>query len=71
MGKVIDHEAEQGIERHHRLSQELGRFSGKFALLLKKTYHGSLIYAGGDDVLAFMPLHTVLQCAQKLAEDIL
>lgn len=29
-------------------------------------HDGSLIYAGGDDVLAFLPLHMLLKCAQEL-----
>jgi CRISPR-associated protein Cmr2 len=32
-------------------------------------HDGALIYAGGDDVLAFLPLHKVLPCAQRLAND--
>jgi CRISPR-associated protein Cmr2 len=30
-------------------------------------HSGALIYAGGDDVLALLPLHTVLACARELA----
>ncbi len=69
MGKVIDHEAEQGSWRHQQLSRKLAEFSESVRSIVEsKGNQGSLIYAGGDDVLAFMPLHTVLQCAQKLAE---
>lgn len=66
MGKVIDHEAEQGPEQHQQLSRKLAEFSASVRSIVESN-HGSLIYAGGDDVLAFMPLHTVLQCAQELA----
>lgn len=34
----------------------------------RKGHEGALIYAGGDDVLALMPLHTVLECARALAQ---
>jgi len=67
MGKVIDYEAEKGSERHQQLSQALAKFSESVRSIVEG-YHGSLIYAGGDDVLAFIPLHTVLQCSQKLSE---
>ncbi len=32
---------------------------------------GRVVYAGGDDVLAFLPLHTALRCAEKLREAFL
>lgn len=47
-------------------------FSGKlasFAALAKQiveTHSGVLIYAGGDDVLAFAPVHNCLECAREL-----
>lgn len=68
MGKVIDHEAEKGPERHQELSGKLANFSESVRSIVER-YGGWLIYAGGDDVLAFMPLHTVLQCAQTLANE--
>ena len=68
MGKAIDHEAEKGPDRHQELSQKLATFSESVRSIVE--HHGGwLIYAGGDDVLAFMPLHTVLQCAQTLANE--
>jgi len=33
------------------------------------TYSGELVYSGGDDVLAFVPLHRAIDCARKLADD--
>ena len=69
MGKVIDHEAQKGPNRHQELSRKLAEFSESVrAIVENKRNQGSLIYAGGDDVLAFMPLHTVLQCAQELSK---
>ncbi len=66
MGAVITAQAEHGYERHRQLSQALARFAGKVAGIVRK-YQGAPVYAGGDDVLAFLPLHTVLQCASELA----
>lgn len=66
MGAVITAQAEHGYERHRQLSQALARFAGKVDAIVKK-HRGAPAYAGGDDVLAFLPLHTVLQCASELA----
>ncbi len=66
MGAVITAQAEHGYERHRQLSLALARFTSKVDGIVKK-YQGAPVYAGGDDVLAFLPLHTVLQCASELA----
>ena len=66
MGAVITAQAEQGHERHRQLSQALARFAGKVDAIVRK-HQGAPVYAGGDDVLAFLPLHTILQCASELA----
>lgn len=64
MGAVID--ALGVSEQHRRLSRVLGQFASGVETIVKK-HQGALVYAGGDDVLAFVPLHTVLWCAQELA----
>lgn len=66
MGRVIEHEARQGVVRHRELSQALDGFAGQVRELVRAS-HGALIYAGGDDVLAFLPVHTALACARALA----
>jgi CRISPR-associated protein Cmr2 len=67
MGTVIDAQAENanGQERHWQLSRALDTFASAVKQIVTK-HDGALVYAGGDDVLAFVPLHTVLACAQKL-----
>ncbi len=65
MGEVIDN---QGEESHKKLSAALSQFAGQVKSTVKQ-HHGSLIYAGGDDVLALVPLQTVVQCACELAEE--
>lgn len=43
-----------------------------FATSVRKTiqkHGGHAIYAGGDDVLAFVPLAQAMECAKKLADD--
>lgn len=68
MGQTIDHFAEQGYEQHQQLSRKLDTFARGVRDVVKK-HEGALVYSGGDDVLAFLPLHTVLQCAKELAKD--
>lgn len=65
MGKAID--ACTSVERHRALSSALSKFAGE-ADKIVKGHGGSLIYAGGDDVLAFVGLHKAVACARKLAD---
>ena len=69
MGRVIDNQAEQGEKQHQALSKALNTFAGSVRKIVEEKYQGALVYAGGDDVLALMPLHTVLQCAKELADN--
>lgn len=71
MGRAIDElsKHEEGAGRHRELSQALDGFAGGVREIVEKQHAGALVYAGGDDVLALMPLHTVLDCAQKLADE--
>jgi CRISPR-associated protein Cmr2 len=68
MGKVIDEQSKQGAGKHREISQALDSFARNVEKIIE-TYTGALVYAGGDDVLAFMPLDTVLACAQELAGE--
>jgi CRISPR-associated protein Cmr2 len=65
MGELIDALAEQGYEQHRMLSQALSRFAASVRTIVEK-HQGALIYSGGDDVLALLPLHTILACAVAL-----
>lgn len=67
MGKAIDAQAQKGIESHRNLSKQLSAFARKVKEIVEAEHQGSLVYSGGDDVLAFVPLHTVLPCAHRLA----
>ena len=54
---------------HKAISESLGDFSlNTVSYIINKKYHGHLIYAGGDDVLAVMPVDKVLEAAQKIKE---
>ncbi len=65
MGKTID--AQTDPAKHQKMSQLLSKFAQAVPDIIRK-YKGVPIYAGGDDVLAYLPLHTVLACAKELAE---
>lgn len=56
-------------DRHRKLSDALARFARKVREVVEDNHRGSLIYSGGDDVLALLPLHTALACARQLSEQ--
>jgi CRISPR-associated protein Cmr2 len=66
MGKAIDNI--KNLVGHRKISQALSEFSKSVRKIVETTHEGALIYAGGDDVMALLPLHTVLACAQELSK---
>lgn len=66
MGMAID--AQRTPDDHRKLSRALDGFAGAVRSIVAN-YDGSLVYAGGDDVLAFLPLHLAIPCARTLADD--
>ncbi len=66
MGVLIDHQ--KSFNQHKKLSQKLNDFSDNVKKIIKK-YDGHLIYAGGDDVLALLPLTTAVACARNLSTE--
>jgi CRISPR-associated protein Cmr2 len=68
MGAAIDAQAGSGYQQHRAISQRLSSFAERVKQIVSE-HQGALVYTGGDDVLAFLPLHTVLACASKLAEE--
>jgi len=65
MGKAIDAQTSHG--EHQRLSQALSAFAFEVGEIVEE-YQGLPIFSGGDDVLAYLPVHKVLQCATRLAD---
>lgn len=53
---------------HAAISQALANFALYVVPQVVTKHHGTLIYAGGDDVLALLPTQTALACAQELAQ---
>jgi CRISPR-associated protein Cmr2 len=66
MGKVIDAQTEE--EQHRELSKALSKFAGEVKSIVNEQHKGLLIYSGGDDVLAYLPINQVLSCAAVLEE---
>lgn len=52
-------------EAHKEFSSQLASFAGEAERIVKE-HHGVLVYSGGDDVLAFLPLDRCLACARQL-----
>lgn len=67
MGAAIS--ALETRDQHHKLSNKLATFAKEAGQIVIVRHGGSIVYAGGDDVLAFVPLHTALQCARTLSEQ--
>lgn len=65
MGKTID--AQNTVEKHQALSRALREFAKQVPSIIEK-HRGVPIYSGGDDVLAYLPLHTALVCVRELAD---
>lgn len=63
MGAAIS--ALASADAHREFSRKLAGFAGQ-ATKIVNDHHGVLVYAGGDDVLAFLPVDQCLQCARKL-----
>jgi CRISPR-associated protein Cmr2 len=65
MGAAID--ALGTAEEHRAFSAELAKFARAAREIVECEAHvGSLVYSGGDDVLAFLPVATALACADEL-----
>jgi CRISPR-associated protein Cmr2 len=63
MGAALDEL--ESLDEQRELSRALDDFSASCPRIARD-YCGSLVYAGGDDVLALLPLHTALGCAKEL-----
>ena len=63
MGEALS--ALNSPEHHREFSQRLAEFAGE-AKNIVTNCNGVLVYAGGDDVLAFLPVDKYLDCARQL-----
>jgi CRISPR-associated protein Cmr2 len=67
MGEAI--KRQDTFESHQSLSRGLDKFAQEAIKVVEKKHHGELVYSGGDDVLAFVPLHRAVDCARDLADE--
>ncbi|HID52836.1 MAG TPA: type III-B CRISPR-associated protein Cas10/Cmr2 [Anaerolineae bacterium] len=65
MGRVINNQKTR--EAHYHFSKTLAGFAAG-AKTIVENHQGAVVYAGGDDVMALLPVHKAVQCAAKLAE---
>jgi CRISPR-associated protein Cmr2 len=67
MGQKVSEKARSGgAEELTKFSECLSDFSAKVREIVEDSHNGALVYGGGDDVLAFLPLDTALPCADAL-----
>jgi CRISPR-associated protein Cmr2 len=64
MGQAIDRVGSAGA--HRAFSRALSGFAGQAREIVEQQHRGALVYAGGDDVLAFLPLPEAIACAVEL-----
>lgn len=67
MGKAISHIDDPGD--HRRFSAKLSEFAQSARDIVEKDYCGCMVYSGGDDVLAFLPVDTCIAAARKLHDS--
>jgi CRISPR-associated protein Cmr2 len=52
---------------HQAFSRKLGFFAiERVRKIVENNHYGKLIYAGGDDIMAFLPIEEVLKCAYEI-----
>ena len=66
MGELLD--SMTSIDEHRNISATLTGFATKVPDLARE-YRGHCIYAGGDDVIALLPLDSAIACARKLSDQ--
>lgn len=65
MGKVISNIKSR--QRHQVFSATLAAFAGEARTIVENDEHrGVMVYAGGEDILAFLPVDTCIAAARKL-----
>jgi CRISPR-associated protein Cmr2 len=65
MGKVISNI--KSCKRHQEFSATLAAFAGEARTIVENDRHrGVMVYAGGEDILAFLPVDTCIAAAREL-----
>lgn len=66
MGELLDKAT--SLQEHQKITKALSDFAESVSDTMR-TYHGHCIYAGGDDVLGFVPLDQAYDCSKRLSDD--
>ena len=66
MGKMIDDAG--SLENHKEISRTMSSTANDFQKIVEKDHTGILVYSGGDDVLALLPITCVLDVAREIRE---
>jgi len=66
MGETLDRMV--SADAHRKFSAALAKVPGEARRIVEQDHLGSLVYAGGDDVLAFVPVPMALACARALKD---
>jgi CRISPR-associated protein Cmr2 len=70
MGTLVQRTADDATDpvgRHTELSKTLAGFASVDVPRIIERHHGTLVYSGGDDVLALLPIRSAVPCARELA----
>lgn len=63
MGKLFQGKSKKDFKK---ISRALDAFAGNSVPQIVEAHNGTLVYAGGDDVFAFLPVTTALRAADEL-----
>lgn len=63
---IVGQQFGNGVARFREVTKRLTAFAQDDVKPIVETCQGEVIYAGGDDVLAFLPTETAVECAQQL-----
>lgn len=66
--RALEARRPNGPALHAAISEALSNFAIRFVPEIVERHNGTVIYAGGDDVLALCPAETVPACASELNE---
>jgi len=64
IGKALS--AIQSSDKHREFSRQLAEFASEAKKIVETDFHGCMVFSGGDDVLAFLPLDTCLKATRAL-----
>lgn len=70
MGKALSAiDSADPADWHREFSGQLARFASKARYIVENEFHGCMVYSGGDDLLAFLPIDTCIQAARNLRDE--